>query len=197
MATADDRTASVSAPPANGRKGYHPAAVCICAIWSDNAGMQPLADYTAILPAPFGALGVCIAGDRLTGLEFLPPGTQPAASSHPLVKRVAQELEAYYADPGHAFDLPLQPLGTPFRQRVWNALLAIPAGRTRSYGEVARELGSAPRAVGQAVGDNPLPIVIPCHRVIAADGGLGGFMHSRTGYSQDIKRWLLTHEHVL
>jgi methylated-DNA-[protein]-cysteine S-methyltransferase len=62
---------------------------------------------------------------------------------------------------------------------------------------VARELGSAPRAVGQAVGDNPLPIVIPCHRVVAADGSLGGFMHSRTGYSQDIKRWLLTHERVL
>ena len=159
--------------------------------------MNPIADHTAILPAPFGALGVRIAGDRLTGLEFLPPGTQPAASSHPLVKRVALELEAYYADPGHAFDLPLQPLGTPFRQRVWNALLAIPAGQTRSYGDIAHQLASAPRAVGQAVGDNPLPIVIPCHRVIAADGGLGGFNHSRTGYSQDIKRWLLRHERVL
>ena len=157
----------------------------------------PTNPYEAILPAPFGALGVRIVGDRLTGLEFLPPGTPPAASSHPMLKRVAKELEAYYADPGHAFDLPLQPLGTPFRQRVWNALLAIPASQTRSYGDIARQLASAPRAVGQAVGDNPLPIVIPCHRVIAADGGLGGFNHSRTGYSQDIKRWLLRHERVL
>jgi methylated-DNA-[protein]-cysteine S-methyltransferase len=159
--------------------------------------MNPAVDYTAILPAPFGALGVRIAGDRLTGLEFLPPGTLPAPSSHSLIKRVAKELEVYYADPGHVFDLPLQPLGSPFRQRVWNALLAIPTGQTRSYGDIARQLASAPRAVGQAVGDNPLPIVIPCHRVIASDGGMGGFNHSRTGYSQDIKRWLLKHEHVL
>ncbi len=159
--------------------------------------MTPIAGYIAILPAPFGALGVRIAGERLTGLEFLPPGTQSTASSHPLVKHVALELEAYYADPGHTFDLPLDPIGTSFRQRVWNALLAIPAGQTRSYGDIARQLASAPRAVGQAVGDNPLPIVIPCHRVIAADGGLGGFNHSRAGFSQDIKRWLLRHERVL
>ncbi len=158
--------------------------------------MNALADYTAILPAPFGALGVRIVDDKLTGLEFLPPGTQPVASRLPLVRQLAKEMDAYYADPDHVFHLPLHLLGTPFRQRVWNALLAIPAGQTRSYGDIARELGSAPRAVGQAVGDNPLPIIIPCHRVIAADGGLGGFMHSRTGYSQDIKRWLLRHEHV-
>jgi methylated-DNA-[protein]-cysteine S-methyltransferase len=153
-------------------------------------------DYAAILSAPFGALGVRIAEGKLTGLEFLPPGTRPVASKLALVRQVAKEMDAYYADPGHVFHLPVRPLGTPFRQRVWNALLAIPAGQTRSYGDIAREVDSAPRAVGQAVGDNPLPIVIPCHRVIAADGGLGGFNHSRTGYSQDIKRWLLRHEHV-
>jgi methylated-DNA-[protein]-cysteine S-methyltransferase len=158
--------------------------------------MNPTTAYTAILPAPFGTLGVRVANGRLTGLEFLPPGTQLVASGLPLVKLLEKELAAYYADPGHAFDLPLEPTGTPFRQRVWNALLAIPAGQTRSYGDIARQFASAPRAVGQAVGDNPLPIVIPCHRVIAADGGLGGFNHSRTGYSQDIKRWLLKHEHV-
>jgi methylated-DNA-[protein]-cysteine S-methyltransferase len=159
--------------------------------------MNPNVDYTAILRAPFGALGVLIAGDQLIGLDFLPPGTRPAPSPSRLVRKVAQEMEAYYANPDHVFDLPLEPIGTPFRQRVWNALLAIPAGQTRSYGDIARQVSSAPRAVGQAVGDNPLPIVIPCHRVIAADGGLGGFNHSRTGYTQDIKRWLLKHEHVL
>ncbi|MBM4180348.1 MAG: methylated-DNA--[protein]-cysteine S-methyltransferase [Betaproteobacteria bacterium] len=159
--------------------------------------MNPSTDYTAILRAPFGALGVRVADGHLTGLEFLAPGSKPVASGLPLVKRLEKELAAYYADPEHVFDLPLEPIGTPFRQRVWNALLAIPAGQTRSYGDIARQVTSAPRAVGQAVGDNPLPIVIPCHRVIAADGGLGGFMHSRTGYSQDIKRWLLRHERAL
>jgi methylated-DNA-[protein]-cysteine S-methyltransferase len=91
----------------------------------------------------------------------------------------------------------VQPVGTPFRQRVWQLLSRIPPGQTRTYGDVARELGSSARAVGQAVGDNPIPIVIPCHRVIAADGSLGGFNHSRSGYSLDIKRWLLFHEGVL
>lgn len=157
--------------------------------------------FAAILPAPFGALGVRIEDATLTALEFLPPGTRSAVSTDPLVAalvaRLAAELTAYYADPGHVFQLASIPRGSPFRQQVWRALRAIPAGTTQTYGDIARQLGSAPRAVGQAVGDNPLPILIPCHRVIAADGSLGGFMHNRTGYSQDIKRWLLRHEHVI
>jgi methylated-DNA-[protein]-cysteine S-methyltransferase len=153
--------------------------------------------FAAILPAPFGALGVRIENATLTTLEFLPPGTRAIASTDSLVAQLAAELTAYYADPAHTFHLPLTPRGSPFRQQVWRALCDIPAGSTQTYGDIARQIGSAPRAVGQAVGDNPLPILIPCHRVIAADGGLGGFMHSRTGYSQDIKRWLLRHEHVL
>ncbi len=157
--------------------------------------------YTAILPAPrgapFGALGVRLDQGRLAGLDFLPTGTRPRNSPDPLVNHLAAQLEAYYASPAHVWDLPLAPGGTAFRQKVWQALQTIPAGQTRSYGAVARELGSAARAVGQAVGDNPLPILIPCHRVIAADGGLGGFMHSKVGFSQDIKRWLLGHEGAL
>jgi len=153
--------------------------------------------YAAILSAPFGALGVRIEDATLTALEFLPPGTRPSASTDPLVMQLQAELTAYYVDPGHVFHLPMTPRGSPFRQQVWHALCEISAGTTRTYGDIARLIGSAPRAVGQAVGDNPFPILIPCHRVIAADGGLGGFMHSRTGYSQDIKRWLLRHEHVL
>lgn len=153
--------------------------------------------YAAILPAPFGALGVRIEDARLTALEFLPPGTRPVTSTDPLVGQLQAELTAYYADPGHVFRLPITLRGNPFRQQVWHALCDIPAGTTRTYGDIASQIGSAPRAVGQAVGDNPVPILIPCHRVIAADGSLGGFMHSRTGYSQDIKRWLLRHEHVL
>jgi methylated-DNA-[protein]-cysteine S-methyltransferase len=153
--------------------------------------------FDAILPAPFGALGVRINGNDLIGLEFLPPGTPLMDSSHALIKQVAYALNAYYANPAHPFTLPLAPHGTPYRLKVWQALVAIPVGHTETYGSIARQLGSGPRAVGQAVGDNPIPLIIPCHRVIAANGGLGGFMHSRTGYSQDIKRWLLLHEHAL
>ena len=153
--------------------------------------------FHAILAAPFGGLGVRIEDECLTGLDFLPPGIAPQASTSTLIRQIADQLDAYYADPGYSFTLPLAPHGTPFRRQVWQALEKIPAGETRTYGEVARQLNSGPRAVGQAVGDNPIPIIIPCHRVIAANGDLGGFMHSRTGYSQDIKRWLLRHEHVI
>jgi methylated-DNA-[protein]-cysteine S-methyltransferase len=159
----------------------------------DNFAMNPPA-FDAILPAPFGALGVRATDSNLKELVFLPPGSALVPPKTAYLGQVAAELEAYYANPGHVFRLQLAPAGTPFRQRVWSALLEIPAGQTRSYGDVARQLASAPRAVGQAVGDNPLPILIPCHRVVAADGSLGGFMHSRTGFSQDIKRWLLAHE---
>jgi methylated-DNA-[protein]-cysteine S-methyltransferase len=158
---------------------------------------RPVHLYDAVLPAPFGALGVRLQGDTLAGLDFLPAGTDTRIGADPKVQRLAAELAAYFADPRHAFGLPLALGGTPFRQRVWQALAAIPCGQTRSYGDLARALDSSPRALGQAVGDNPVPIVIPCHRVVAADGGLGGFMHGRSGFPLDVKRWLLAHEGVL
>ena len=155
------------------------------------------AAYDAILPAPFGALGVRIAVGRLVGLEFLPTETPFHVGESPLIREIAAQFATYFDNSAHRFELPLNPIGSDFRRRVWQALLAIPGGETRTYGDLARQLGSSARAVGQALGDNPLPIVIPCHRVVAADGGLGGFNHSRTGYSIDVKRWLLTHEGVL
>lgn len=151
-------------------------------------------DYDAILSAPFGALGVCITAGGLARLEFLPLGTSLRDSDIELIRRTAAQLAAYFDQADYRFTLPLSPVGTDFRQRVWAALRDIPNGETRTYGQLARQLGSSARAVGQALGDNPLPIIIPCHRVVAADGSLGGFNHSHTGYSLDIKRWLLTHE---
>jgi methylated-DNA-[protein]-cysteine S-methyltransferase len=153
------------------------------------------ASFDAILPAPFGALGVRLAGDAVAGLEFLPPDTALRPNGAAGVRHVMHELEAYYADPAHRWRLHLSPAGTPFRLRVWQALMAIPSGRTRTYGEVAAELGSSARAVGQAVGDNPIPIVIPCHRVLAAHG-LGGFMHGSEGFPLEVKKWLLRHEGI-
>lgn len=152
--------------------------------------------FDAVLNAPFGALGVRLSDDRLAGLEFLPPDTPPLAPASGLPQRVAAELAAYYADPGHRFNLPLAPVGSAFRLRVWAELQRLPPGQTTTYGELARRLGSSARAVGQALGDNPLPIVIPCHRVLAAHG-LGGFNHSEGGFSLDVKRWLLRHEGAL
>jgi len=153
--------------------------------------------FAAVLEAPFGRLGIEITGPHLSRLVFLPRDATPKQSADPGVRCIAQALEQYWTDPGYCFDLPLMPQGSPFRLKVWQALAQIPVGTTITYGDLAGRLGSSARAVGQALGDNPLPIVVPCHRVVSASGGLGGFNHSRSGYSIDIKRWLLTHEGVL
>jgi methylated-DNA-[protein]-cysteine S-methyltransferase len=157
--------------------------------------MSEPVQYDAILPAPFGALGVQLMGEALAGLFFLPPDTALRPCGSEAIRRLNHELEAYYANPAHAWKLTLAPVGTVFRQRVWQALMTISPGDTRTYGQVAALLGSSPRAVGQAVGDNPIPIVIPCHRVLAAQG-LGGFMHGSAGFPLEVKKWLLRHEGI-
>ena len=124
---------------------------------------------------------------------YLPPSVAPKPPQTLLGERAAQQLERYRADPDTRFDLPLLIEGTPFQRRLWDALCAIPRGRTLTYGELARRLGGEARAVGQACGDNRLPIVIPCHRVVAANG-IGGFAHTRRGYLIEAKQWLLAHE---
>lgn len=153
-------------------------------------------DFTACLAVPFGVLGVRTVAHALVGLEFLPAATPSQNSGDTLVAEVARQLQAYLEDPTYRFDLPMRLQGTPFRQRVWQALMQIPVGQTRSYGDLARQIGSSPRAVGQALGDNPLPIIVPCHRVVSS-GGLGGFNHHAAGAAIEIKRWLLQHERAL
>jgi methylated-DNA-[protein]-cysteine S-methyltransferase len=102
-------------------------------------------------------------------------------------------MDAYFADPRHRFSCPIDPVGTAFQHRVWALIDAIPPGNPRTYGSLAKALGSSARAVGNACRANPVPLRIPCHRVIAARG-LGGFAGDRSGRLVDIKRWLLDHE---
>lgn len=152
------------------------------------------ADFDAVLKTPFGALGIRTAGGAVAEIRFLPPGTPATEPKTALAEHACTQLSAYLADPKAGFDLPLAPAGTPFQRSVWRALAAIPCGQTLTYGELAKRLESAPRAVGQACAHNPYPLVVPCHRVVAADGGLGGFAKARGGYRLGIKRWLLAHE---
>lgn len=150
--------------------------------------------YSSICATPWGGrLGVRDDGAHVLGIDFLAAGTPLSAAATPLARRTEDELAAYFANPSHVFSLPVRPAGTVFQLRVWQAIAAIPVGQTRRYGELAGELRSVARAVGQACGNNPLPIVIPCHRVVAA-GGLGGFDHRTDNAHLDIKRWLLMHE---
>jgi methylated-DNA-[protein]-cysteine S-methyltransferase len=149
--------------------------------------------YDAILNAPPCRLGAIFTGDALTRLDFLPANT-PASGKHDArIRHLADELDAYWRNPVHEFDLLYVPAGTPFQLNVWRALMTIPAGQPTTYGALANRLGTAARAVGQACGANPLPILIPCHRVLAANG-LGGFMHASRGAPLDVKTWLLAHE---
>ena len=156
--------------------------------------MQPVSGtFQAKLPAPFGLLGVRTSGGRLAEIIFLRPGGAALSPRDSVAERTCAQLEGYLADPEFHFDLPLARSGTSFQRRVWAKIAAIAPGRTRSYGEIAREVDSAPRAVGQACGANPLPVVVPCHRVLAA-GGIGGFAHREGGFPLAVKRWLLAHE---
>lgn len=149
--------------------------------------------YDAVVITPFGALGI-VAQDALTSIDFLRRGGKPRRARNPLAREVCAQLRAYLSDPRHVFDLPLDLPGSAYQARVWRALRRIPAGRVLSYGQLAGKLASGARAVGSACRANPVPIVVPCHRVISAGGGLGGFMGSQAPAQLAIKQWLLAHE---
>jgi len=149
---------------------------------------------TCSLDTSLGALGMRWTHGRLRRLWFYnasapPPASSPASlADAPVVQRALAALRAYFRRPASFPRLPLAPEGTSFQQRVWRALCAIPPGQVRRYGELAHSLGTGSRAVGGACRANPIPILIPCHRVVAAAGA--------GGYSQGLarKEWLLRHE---
>ena len=149
--------------------------------------------YDVVIEFPKMKVGVATRGERVVEIKYLPPSVAAVAAKIPLAERAARQLERYRADPDTRFDLPVVIEGTPLQRAVWDAMCAIPRGKTRTYGDIARELGADARDIGQACGDNRLPIVIPCHRVVAANG-LGGFAHATSGYLIEVKRWLLAHE---
>jgi methylated-DNA-[protein]-cysteine S-methyltransferase len=128
--------------------------------------------HVLTVPSPLGPLRIVEAAERLVALDW---SAAEIESETPLLREARHQLAAYFAGRLTTFDLPLAPAGSAFQQRVWAAMQAIPYGRTRTYGEMARELRSAARAVGGACGRNPLPIVIPCHRVVASGAGMGGY----------------------
>ena len=146
------------------------------------------------LDTPIGTLRLVSDGEHMTAIEF--EGRHGEADTDhnvedPVLRACARQLQEYFAGKRTQFDLPLAPRGTEFQRAVWRALEEIPYGKLKSYGEIAVEIGksSAARAVGAANGRNPLPIVVPCHRVIGRDGSLTGFAGGLA-----IKRWLLALE---
>ena len=151
---------------------------------------------TSTIDSPIGPLTLIARDGVLTNLSMLehrhtPPPPADALTDDAWFKDVAAQLDAYFAGELTVFDLEIDLRGTEFQQRVWSQLCAIPYGETISYGELATRVGNpkASRAVGLANGRNPISIIVPCHRVIGADGSLTGY-----GGGLERKTWLLTHE---
>lgn len=137
-----------------------------------------MSGHSAIVDSPAGPLEITVdAAGRLERIRFADPGERLDPGSSPALDRVVQQLGEYFRGERRHFDLELAPEGTAFQQKVWHALQTIPYGSTCSYADLARTIRQplASRAVGQANGRNPIPIVIPCHRVVAFDGSIGGY----------------------
>lgn len=149
--------------------------------------------FDAIVKAPFGGVGISVQGMQVA-IELLSEKQEPKPTEKKLAKQVASQIEAYFSDSYYYFNLPLIFKGTPFQRRVWQVISAIPSGQVVTYSDIAQELGSGTRAVANACGANNLPLVVPCHRVVAKKG-LGGFMQGDPK-GPEIKKWLLQHEGV-
>lgn len=151
--------------------------------------------YQAQMRAPFGVLGIHCADEALTGITFLSSSSAILSPDDAFTQEVCAQLAAYFLDADFRFNLPLKLSGTTHQMKVWQAMSDIPRGKVQTYGNIALSLHSSARAVGQACGANPIPIVVPCHRVVSKLG-LGGFMHREDNDALDMKRWLLVHEGV-
>jgi methylated-DNA-[protein]-cysteine S-methyltransferase len=149
--------------------------------------------FDAIIETPFTHLGLQFQEGVLTGVEYLKPEFKLVVPDQAGILQVVDQLASYFTNPAHRFDLEIHAKGTDFQQRVWREMCQIPAGQVKTYGEVADILSTSPRAVGNACRANPIPLIIPCHRIVSA-AGMGGFAGTTSGYFTDIKRQLLRHE---
>jgi len=157
--------------------------------------------YAASVKTPFANLGLWFQGRALAGIDFIEQDllvqVDPGAEMTAEIEAMRELINSYCLNPFRRphFDSELMPAGTEFQQKVWKALQDIPAGRIVTYGELAKELNTSARAVGNACRRNPIPVIIPCHRVVAR-AGIGGFSGATKGSMLNIKKWLLNHEGV-
>jgi len=152
--------------------------------------------YSAVITSPIGKIGIEMNQETLAGISFLTDEVPLRTAVNPAAQKIIDELKQYFKDPKYTFSNTFRPKGSTFQQRVWQALQKIPRGKTLTYGELAKKIDSAPRAIGQACRTNPFPIIIPCHRIVAANhlGGYGGFASEPNSKMLTIKKWLLNHE---
>ncbi len=148
-----------------------------------------------ICKTPFCQMKVSAEDGYITAIDFFSSNEPVGQTAPSLLNEARRQLTQYASSASYAFNLPLHPQGTDFQQRVWKALQEIPAGQVKTYGELARQLNSSPRAVGNACRKNPIPLLIPCHRVVSKQG-LGGYAGQTEGREIRLKMQLLAHEGV-
>lgn len=148
-----------------------------------------------IFNSPIGRLAICFEASAVCELNFLQQADPQASMETSLMAEFSAQLQGYFSSSVRPFSFPVLLRGTDFQQRVWHALQQIPAGEVRTYGQLAKQLHSSARAVGNACRQNPVPLLVPCHRVVSASG-IGGFAGSTEGAKIRIKHWLLRHEGV-
>ena len=161
----------------------------------DGEGYAPVMTICCYLDSPVGRLALQAEGETLTGVRWAGAGERARNDKpSPVLKEARRQLERYFAGRLKAFDLPLAARGTDFQRSVWALMREIPYGETATYGGMAMALGSGPRAIGMACGRNPIPIIVPCHRVLGSGGKEGGFSG---GKGLPTKRQLLAIEGVI
>ena len=151
------------------------------------------ASWDAVVPSPIGLVGVAMHGDAVCRLAVLPADTPPRPAANGAARELLDQLFQYFDDPSWPIEARLAFNGTAFQRRVWTALQRIPLGQVTEYGTLAGVLGSSARAVGAACRRNPIPVIVPCHRVVSRRG-LGGYMGAVEGPALAVKKWLLRHE---
>ncbi len=157
--------------------------------------MSNVTKFQFVVDSPIGPLGIRTARRRLNRVGFLDRRSKPFLSEDPFALDITKQLECYFRASQFEFSIPINLNGTDFQKQVWQLLLMIRPGEVRTYGDIAQELNTSPRAVGSACSSNPTPLIVPCHRVVSADG-IGGFAGNTQGRRVEIKRWLLKHEGV-
>ncbi|EKE01089.1 MAG: hypothetical protein ACD_21C00223G0010 [uncultured bacterium] len=149
-----------------------------------------------IIASPIGKLGLIVVNNKLAAIQFLPAKTPLLAAQNSAARQIVIKINKYFRNPKLQLKLFTQVKGTVLQQKIWNALQKIPCGKVVTYGELAQKIGTSPRVIGNACRRNPVPIVIPCHRVVAATG-LGGYCGKVNKELLEIKKWLLWHEGYL
>jgi|WetSurMetagenome_2_1015567.scaffolds.fasta_scaffold48160_3 methylated-DNA-[protein]-cysteine S-methyltransferase len=149
--------------------------------------------YNSVIDSPVGKIGIKVANKKLVTLAFIKNDVPLLNSTSEFAHNVVQQLNLYFANPKYVFDIPLYLKGTPLHQRIWRRMLRIPSGTTVTYNDLAKQFDTNARVIGNACRANPVPIIVPCHRVVATNGP-GGYCGKTKGEMLNIKMKLLAHE---